>query len=115
MAIVSPADPRLPLPIPASHSPYSAREAEPGSPSKSSLLTTSESPITLKFIDIRHRLRKSTIGAHGTVEFESPLSGGSNIRGPLTATIGRFGRLFSQNPLLLPDIYCPVLLPTGSF
>src|ERR1700691_4810470 len=49
MASVSPADPRLPLPIPASHSPYSAREAEPGSPSKTSLLTTSESEIMLTY------------------------------------------------------------------
>jgi hypothetical protein len=37
----------------ASHNPYRAREAEPGSPSKTSLLTTSESAIMLTFLPWR--------------------------------------------------------------
>ena len=46
-----------------------------------------------------HPENRCTIGAHDTVEFESPLFRRLQNPGP-PHRIGRFGRLFSQKPLL---------------
>jgi hypothetical protein len=116
-AIVSPADPALPLP--ASHNPYSAREAEPGSPSKNVTATASisvillsepRSPGTTIGCDLPRPIRpdphlrlQSPCGHRSNASRTPPLAGRRHLSRLAHAPMQRSGR-----PILLADGIRPV-------